>query len=198
MKRIDIIAPLIIGEIVALSGLAILKNLGIEKNILYLVLPIALPILSLLGLWVAFIIGKKFLIFFQASKFVLVGALNTLIDLGVLNLLIFVSGSATGIFFPVFKSIGFIVATINSYFWNKYWTFGKVKKDLGSTEFSKFFITVFIGFLLNVGIASFIVNIIGPQFGQNEKVWANVGAFSAALLAWVWNFFGSKFLVFKK
>ena len=85
MKRIDIIAPLIIGEIVALSGLAILKNLGIEKNILYLVLPIALPILSLLGLWVAFIIGKKFLIFFQASKFVLVGALNTLIDLGVFS-----------------------------------------------------------------------------------------------------------------
>jgi putative flippase GtrA len=52
--------------------------------------------------------------------------------------------------------------------------------------------------LINVGVASFVVNIVGPQFGMGKKIWASVGAIVAAFFAFVWNFLGSKFVVFKK
>jgi putative flippase GtrA len=51
---------------------------------------------------------------------------------------------------------------------------------------------------LNVGAASLVVNVIGPQFGMSEKLWANVGGIGAAFAVVVWNFIGYKFIVFRK
>jgi putative flippase GtrA len=55
-----------------------------------------------------------------------------------------------------------------------------------------------IGFLINVGVASFVVNVIGTQAGISEKLWATVGAIAAAFCAFIWNFLASKFIVFKR
>ena len=121
MKKIDIIVSLIIGEIVALFSLGILKNIGIEvifgfdMKTIAMIIPVAFPILSAVCLYIACVIGRKFLVIFQIAKFALTGALNTFIDLGVLNLLMFVSGIATGFGYSAFKGISFIIATINSF-----------------------------------------------------------------------------------
>ena len=162
------------------------------------------PFLAASGLFIASIIGNKLPIIFQASKFFLVGTLNTFIDLAVLNFFIWISDISKGIFYVVFKTISFLAATTNSYFWNKFWTFsssaqgfgGQGKKVVGR-EFGKFFIVTAFGLLINVGVASFIVNTIGPKFGITEKIWASVGAIVAAFFAFLWNFSGSKFIVFK-
>ena len=130
-------------------------------------------------------------------KFVLVGVLNSLVDLAVLNLLIFVSGISAGLGYSAFKGISFVVAVINSYFLNKFWTFQKKETAGVRKEFSQFLIVSVVGFGLNVGVASFVVNVIGPQFGIPEKIWANVGAICATLTAMTWNFSGYKFIVFK-
>lgn len=133
----------------------------------------------------------------QVIKFVLVGGLNTLIDLGILNLLIFITEIASGFGYSAFKGISFTIAVINSYFLNKLWTFKGQSGEKGKKEFTQFFIVSLIGFGINVGIASFVVNIISPQFGIGDKLWANVGAVCATLTAMVWNFLGYKFIVFK-
>ena len=65
-------------------------------------------------------------------------------------------------------------------------------------EFGKFFLVSLGGLIINVAAASLIVNLIQPQFGLSETIWANVAAVIAALLTVIWNFFGYKFLVFKK
>ncbi len=132
----------------------------------------------------------------QAVKFVLVGGLNTLIDLGVLNLLIFITGIASGSGYSIFKGISFTVAVINSYFLNKLWTF----KSTGR-KFLQFFVVSLIGFGINVGVASLVVNFIGNPFlllGISDKLWANTGALAATFAAMAWNFMGYKFIVFKK
>ena len=129
----------------------------------------------------------------QAVKFVLVGGLNTLIDLGVLNLLIFITGIASGSGYSIFKGISFTVAVINSYFLNKLWTF----KGTGR-KFLQFFIVSLIGFGINVGAASFIVNVIGAPVGMPASLWANIGAVSAVFITLFFNFIGSKYIVFKK
>lgn len=197
MKRIDAVLSVIIGFFIGLFFYIILENLKIKLFINWLLI-IVFPPLALLGMWIASILGKRFLIIFQAAKFGLVGALNTFIDLGVLNFLIWISGIATGVWFSIFKGISFLVATVNSYFWNKHWTFEKRKVIFAPGEFSKFLGVVTIGFFLNVGIASLVVNVIGPQFGIGEKLWASVGALCATFIAWIWNFLSSKFIVFKK
>jgi len=133
----------------------------------------------------------------QAMKFILVGILNTLIDLGVLNLLIWLSGIAAGPFYSVFKGISFVAAVINSYLLNKFWTFRKKETGGVKREFSQFFIVSVIGFGINVGVASLVVNVIGPQFGISVKLWANIGAVCATFVSMIWNFLGYKFIVFK-
>jgi len=197
MKKVDTIISTIIGFLIGAFFFIGLKNIGKSFPYSWLLL-IVFPPLALLGMFLASFIGKKLLIIYQAAKWVLVGALNTFIDLGVLNGLIWISGIATGLLYSVFKGGSFLLATLNSYFWNKHWTFAKRETVFSSREFSKFLLVTTIGLFINVGIASFVVNIIGPQYGIGEKMWANVGAFAAVLVAWVWNFLASKFIVFKK
>lgn len=149
----------------------------------------------------------------QFIKFGLVGALNTAVDFGVLNILIWISGIAAGIGFSIFKTISFLAAVINSYVLNKYWTFGD--RSRGTVRQAGEFIAVsLIGLVINVGAASLIVNGVEPidslinlagsllSLGgismSEAQIWANIGTLSAIIISLVWNFFGYKFLVFKK
>lgn len=198
MKKSDALISAILGFFIGIFSFIILKSIDVKAPYLWLLI-VVLPFLSILGMYIASFLGKKFLIIYQAGKFLLVGALNTLVDLGILNILIWTSGIAAGPWYSVFKGISFLVAVTNSYFWNRKWTF---EKKIGgmfvSKEFSKFLMVTGIGFLFNVGVASLLVNVVGPQFGISVKLWASVGAVSAALIAWIWNFLSSKFIVFKR
>ncbi len=196
MKKSDILAAVIIGEVSAWLTLLIFKNIRLELPFWW-GLPIVLPILALIGLWIASILGKRLFIIYQAAKFLLVGILNTLIDLGVLNFLILITGVASGLNFSFFKGISFLVAVVNSYFWNKFWTFEKREITKAPKEFVQFFTVALIGLGINVGVASLVVNVIGPQFGLSEKIWANIGAITATFIGMTWNFLGYKFIVFR-
>ncbi len=196
MKKTDIIISPIIGFFIGVFFFIAFKTLQINIPQSWLLL-IVFPPLTLLGLFVASIVGKKVLAIYQMAKFVLVGALNTMVDFGVLNFLMWISGIYVGLFYSIFKGLSFLAASTNSYFWNKHWTFEKKEEAFAHQEYFKFLVIVGIGFLINVGIATFVVNIIGPQFGISKELWANVGAFIAILFAWVWNFTGAKFIVFK-
>lgn len=198
MRKIDLIFAILAGEGVAWLAYGLLKEQGIEVRFLAWILAIFLPILALFGLWICYLLGKRFLWIFQAAKFLLIGVLATLVDLGILNLLIVISGLAVGTAFSFFKGISFLVATLAKYFGDKFWAFEKMEKTGMGKEFIQFFLVTLIGLGINVGVASLVVNTLGPQFGLTEKVWANVGGIIAAFITAIWNFLGYKFIVFKK
>lgn len=197
LKRSDIISILVLGEIVAVFLIFVLKNLGYFLNLLWLLL-VVLPILALFALIIAHLMGKKFPLVFQFGKFVSVGFANTAVDFGVLNLLMLLSGAASGILYSIFKAISFMVATVHSYFWNKFWTFRKKEIKEAGKEFLQFFVVSLIGLAINVGVASLVVILIGPQWGISLKIWANIGAACGSAMGLIWNFLGYKFIVFKK
>jgi len=200
MKKQNIIAPLIIGEVCALIFLGVSRFLELPEIIIQIskFFPIILPLLSLFGVYIVFLLSKKYKTLFQFAKSFLTGILNSFIDLGILNLLMWLFSISAGVYYSVFKTISFFIATINSYFWNKYWAFEKKETKSSIKEFFQFSSVAFAGFFIHIIISSIIVNIIGPQFGIPEKLWANIGAIIAIILGFGWNFFGYKFLVFKK
>lgn len=209
--KTDLISALIIGEMVAWLTYTILRTLEFDTAIyqtmidllgfkihLGLLLAVIVPIAAAACLYIASLIGKKVPVVFQAGKFVTVGISNTLIDWGVLNLQILLTGITAGLFYPVFKGVSFLIAIINSFLWNKFWTFKKGETEKAGKEFLQFLIVSGVGLGINVGIASLAVNVIGPQAGISPKVWATVGALIATMFSMVWNFLGYKFIVFKR
>lgn len=188
----------IIGFLVGWLVLLPAKNIGFEISTLWVVIsvlgfscfaPIALFILKLLG--------KVWSVFEQFGKFAAVGTLNTLLDIGVLNLLMLLTEIAQGAYYSGFKAVSFLVATTNSYFWNKLWTF-QSKSPVTVSEYIRFALFTLVGALINVSVASLVVNLIGAPSGFDPKLWANVGAIIAVAVSFLWNFLSYRNIVFKK
>ncbi|MEX2054331.1 MAG: GtrA family protein [Candidatus Colwellbacteria bacterium] len=166
-------------------------DMGIRLSIAF-----ALFALTLIGLASFHFISRWVKVFWQVAKFVVVGGLNTVLDFAVLNLLIALTGIATGGIFSLFKALSFSIAVVNSYFWNKHWTFEASGKN--RAEFIEFLLVSLVGAGINVGSASALVNYVEPLFGLGAIAWANLAALLATFLALAWNFLGYKLLVFKK
>lgn len=212
----DLIIALIIGEILAWLILILAKQIlptGLYTNfrLFIITLPIYFPILSAVSLYLAYLINKKITFIYQVAKFALIGGLNTLIDWGILALLILTfeqrlqiqSSQAlvkilfiTITFYTLYKAISFMVATVNSYLWNKFWTFTRKTKEQASKELAQFFVVSIVGFLINVGIASWVFIKILPIGGLNSSQWGILAAVIATATSMIWNFLGYKFIVF--
>ncbi|MGB7291074.1 MAG: GtrA family protein [Thermodesulfobacteriota bacterium] len=203
LRKTDIISGIILGIIIAIFSFAVLKNLEYVIPLPNFILKslwsilVVIPVLIFSLIIITYNLGRRWPTFYQFGKFIIIGFSNTAIDFGVLNFLMYVSSIDRGILFSVFKGISFLLAVTNSYFWNKYWTFEKNRTDQWGREFFKFAAVSGSAFLINVGIASFIVNFLKPLAGISPTLWANFGAFVSLVFTIMWTFLGYKFIVFK-
>jgi putative flippase GtrA len=128
-------------------------------------------------------------------RFALVGALNTAVDLGLLNILIILFGQRHGYLFPVYATIGFFAATFNSYFWNRYWAFSdRAERDKHGWVW--FYGVSVVGFFVNVGIATGLVH-LGAPAGISLLLWENIAKAVGIAASLITNFLGYSQLVFK-
>lgn len=195
----DILFAAINGLIFGALLPVVLKNMNIAISTnKAVIIGIAFTFLAAAGVYIGYQLSRFIRIFFQIAKFGCVGAANFAVDIGILNLLIFLSGSAAGIAYTLFKIISFIFAVTNSYIWNKIWTFKKTDTKETGKEFGQFITISVIGLILNALIASILVNVIGPMGGIKVKTWASVSAAVASICVMAWNFIGYKFWVFKR
>ena len=137
----------------------------------------------------------------QFERFVLIGFMNTGIDFAVLNLLMWATGIYKGKWILLLNAGSFSIAVINSYFWNKRWTFKAREADEAgevAKEFSQFIGVTLIGLAINSGIVFSITTFISPLFGLSIGLWANLAKAAATGISLIWNFIGYKFFVFKK
>ncbi len=200
-----------------LIGLLLLPVLKTAKPALFDVIAISLipffTIATPLGLLAAHYISRKISLVWQLAKFGVIGALNTLVDLGILAYLIFAFRSYFNIspeqeiysslfftvsFYTAYKSVSFIIANVNSYYWNKYWTFENRMEGTTKSGFPSFFTVSLIGFFLNVLVASYVFKSISPVSGLNPDQWGLIGALTGTMVGLAWNFLGYKFIVFRK
>jgi putative flippase GtrA len=197
-----------------LIGLLLLPVLKTAKPELYYMLSLWIVPFFLIatptGLTVAYYISKKIAVIWQLGKFGVTGVMNVLVDMGVLSLLIaffrdsfsinakdaVITGLEILTFYSLYKAGSFIVANINSYFWNKYWTFNQTGEK--KTEFLQFFLVSILGFIINVTVASLVFHLGNPTGDLAQGQWGLIGAAMGSIVGLAWNFIGYKFFVFKK
>ena len=122
----------------------------------------------------------------QAVKFGAVGILNTGIDLG----LYFVLTRWLGLdALPVLaKSLSYSGGILNSFLWNKFWTF---RSRAGTwVTLIPFILTALVGLGINTGMLQLCLkNFLLPEL---------VALGAATLTTLAWNFVISKFVIFKE
>lgn len=123
----------------------------------------------------------------QGFKFGVVGVLNTLLDAGVYLLLTrFVGFFATRQAWA--KAISYTVGVVNSFFWNRNWTFRS--RTQAWRTFLPFVVTNLAGIVINSGIMELALNRL--------RLPEAVAFLLATAVTMGWNFVVSKFLVFRK
>ncbi len=201
ISHVDFYLVSFIGVSFALFSIPIIINLDIKfipiNPLAILGLVLFFVIFANIALAFAWLISARLPIIFQFAKFGAVGAFNTFLDWGVLNLLMTITSIMDGIGFSLFKGCSFTIATISAYFWNKYWTFDAREKTNGA-EVTKFILISVIGFVINVGLASLLIFLFKNTQLVTPPQLANIAAASATIASLVWNFFGYKIFVFKK
>lgn len=196
-KNKDFFLVAIIGFCVGWLALMPAKNLGFEiKPILILGSVVGLTLFAPLALLILKFLSRFWKVLEQFGKFAAVGTLNALLDIAIINLLIFLTNIPKGPYYSLFVAMAFLVAATNSYFWNKFWTF-QSSTPATLNEYSRFALFTFIGALINNGAASLVVNVIGAPAGFSLKLWANVGVLVGVAVSLLWNFLSYRKIVFR-
>lgn len=195
----DLKYSIISGLITGIIAWKLFNFLGIPVffNISYAWLILVIPIFWFIGVNFGYFLGRIYKPFDQFGRFTAVGFTNAAVDFGILNLFFFLTGTSSGFLFSVFKTVSFLAAMINSYVFNKYWTFDAGKTHGGKTEFAEFAGVAVLAIIVNVGTASLVVGLIDPIGGLGANAWANVGAAVGAATALMFSFLGFR-RVFKK
>jgi len=108
----------------------------------------------------------------QFLRFALVGGLNTGIDLLVLNGLLWVLPTQNALLLLLYNSFAYVTGAVNSFFLNKYWTFGRRQKTSRS-ELLRFAAATLAG----VACSNTIIWLVSAYFHPliaNATLWANV------------------------
>lgn len=127
-------------------------------------------------------------------KFITVGGINTVIDFGIYNLLIY----KFGWWLILANVVSFSTAVTNSYFLNKYWTF-QDKEKTSIIQFSKFFIVNIIGLGLSTGIVYLGESFLAIYLDNLEEVWRyNIAKVISVILVWVWNYLAYEYYIFRQ
>ena len=194
----DVTYGLITGLTTGLIADGILRYLGksLPLGISTSTLIWLVPILWVLGVQLGYALGVIFKPFVQFGRFAAIGFANALVDFGVLYLLIALTGFSTGIAYALFKTVSFSVATVHSYFWNKYWAFSETGSRGGTGEIGRFIVVALASVLVNVAAASITVAL--RPAGFTTAAWAGIGAVVGSAVALIFSFTGFRVFVFRK
>ena len=153
----------------------------------------------------------------QAGKFAIVGVINTLVDVVILNILVFFGFTAAFVIlgqqFLAANIVSVAVAMVNSFILNKQWTFRAEEGNI-YLQIVKFLVITIIGmFIIHQlifngiyyglpSISGFIISIVHflklNNIFSDSFVALNSAKAIAIIASLIWNFIGYKFIVFKK
>jgi putative flippase GtrA len=130
----------------------------------------------------------------QVLRFGLVGGLNTIVDLLILNMLLLLLPTNSTRMILIFSAIAYSIGAVNSFLLNKYWTFGYGQRTTWR-EVARFIVTTLFG----IGWSSIILwlasNALQPLL-INPTIWANASKVIAICGTVMINYLGMSLWVF--
>jgi len=133
-------------------------------------------------------------LFGQVVRFGLVGGLNTLIDLLVLNALLWLLPTQNGWLVVLYNSIAYACGAIHSFLLNKYWTFHHQQRTTWK-EVARFAFTTLLGIGCNDILILWAGDLLRP-FIANQTLWANGSKAIAITITSLISYVGMRFWVF--
>jgi putative flippase GtrA len=184
-----------LGALTALFAFLTVTMITVDIPTWSLFLVFAPPVMSAgvaFSQWLSHKVAKFFGTF---GKYVAVGFLSAGIDFAMLNTASLITGITAGVVIGWVNAPGFIVATSNAYFWNKYWVFGG--RDNFAADFPRFMLVTIVGFFLNSAIIIAITTYISPLRGFSAKEWLNIAKVVAGAAVIAWSFTGYRKYTFR-
>lgn len=148
-------------------------------------------------------------------KFVFIGTLGAIIDLGISNLLMATVlppiGPNKDINVAIAATISFVSAVASNFFWNRYWTYPDSRSRSVWRQLGQFAVVSVSGWLARTvwilfatgfmtTIASSVLTTVVPQLAESEHFVNQVGATMAVLIGifvvMIWNFFVNRYWTF--
>ncbi len=130
----------------------------------------------------------------QAPRFILVGGLNTAIDLLALNgLLLFFPTNNTWLIL-LYTVFAFGIGATNSFLLNKYWTF-EHRQPTTPRELTRFSITTLFGISWNATLI-WLASSVPHPFLTNTVIWTNASKLLAIGSAALFSYLGMRLWVF--
>jgi putative flippase GtrA len=130
----------------------------------------------------------------QILRFALAGGLNTLLDLLILNGLLWLFPTNSSSTLLAYNSLAYSVGAINSFHFNKYWTFGQ-KQCTTRAELARFTLITICGIVWSSAIL-WLASRALHAFLFNATVWANVSKLLAIAGTALISYLGMRLWVF--
>ncbi|GCE31707.1 hypothetical protein KDA_71910 [Dictyobacter alpinus] len=134
--------------------------------------------------------------FWQIVRFSLVGITNSAIDILVLNLLLWLAPPPTLSVLLTYNISAYILGALNSFFWNKYWTFRQKKHVVIYGELIRFSVVTLISVCVNSGIVWSSIVVLQP-FIKNQFLLTNSAKIAAVIGTSIVSYIGMRLWVFE-
>lgn len=130
----------------------------------------------------------------QFLRFGLVGGVNTLVDLLILNALLWVHPTQRTLLLVAYNSIAYGIGAVNSFVLNKYWTFERRQRTT-VTELLRFVLTTIVGIVVNDLLIWVLSSVLQPYI-SNTTLWTNASKILAILGTSSISYLGMRLWVF--
>jgi len=132
--------------------------------------------------------------FRQFLRYCLVGGVNTLIDVLMLNVLLWRFPTNNVQVLVIYNSIAYSSGAVSSFFLNKYWTFGRKQRTTGR-EVVRFAITLSLEILYSNGLVWLAGKALQPLIA-NATLWGNASKLVAVAVGAVISYTCMRFWTF--
>ncbi|MBA3610993.1 MAG: GtrA family protein [Rubrobacter sp.] len=131
------------------------------------------------------------------SKFSMVGLLNAVVDIGVLNLFLWLQPTREPGLLLLYNGVALVLANANSYVWNTMWTF-RGRSEHGLRQTTLFVLQAVLNIAVSSGIFWALIHPLLTDTDIPAYLVGNVAKIISVLVASTMSFFLMRYLVFSR
>ena len=132
------------------------------------------------------------------SKFTVVGLSNAVVDLGMLNLFLWLASTRDPSVLALYNGVALVLANVNSYFWNTRWTFRGRAKRRDRRQRVLFTLQALFNICVSNGLFFLLVRPVLVYTEVPAYLAGNVAKLISIAVASTLSFFLMRYLVFSR